>query len=202
LLKKLLFLFCFIACVSCPGYKSDSIFLNNKHKKIHKSSICDENKAFPQMIMIPFFGSASQVVPDCHTYPKYKTALALMVFYRHWLEWFGDDDLLVKNMLEKVMVEWGKEKKSLKTAYNIKGEKIHNATIIGITKTNSYIWVWEGYFHKISESSLMHELVHLALRAKNNHGDADHEGDKYDGWTDQHTEMILEAKETLRVFNI
>ena len=154
------------------------------------------------MVIIPFFENSTQVMPDCKTYPKYKTALALMVYYHHWSEWFGDDDLVIKNMLEQIMIEWGKEKKYMSSAYNIKGKKINNASIIGITKTNSYIWVWEGYFHKISESSLMHELVHLSLRAKYGHGDRDHEGDKYSGWTEQHTLMILEAKETLRAFNI
>ena len=48
----------------------------------------------------------------------------------------------------------------------------------------------------------MHELVHLALRAKNGHGDPDHEGTKYNGWTIEHSAMILEAKEMLRSFDI
>ena len=74
--------------------------------------------------------------------------------------------------------------------------------MIGLTLTDTTTWVWEGYFHKISESSLIHELVHLALRAKNGHGDSDHEGGKFDGWTRLHSEMILEAKETLRSFDI
>ena len=48
----------------------------------------------------------------------------------------------------------------------------------------------------------MHELVHIALRAKYGHGDADHEGTIYSGWTDNHSAMILEAKEMLRSFDI
>ena len=154
------------------------------------------------MVMIPFFKNATQIVPNCSTYPKHKTALAMMVFYHHWTKWFGDQDLVVKNYLEKVMIEWGVEKRKLKYGYSLKGEKKENIVVVGLTKSNTFIWVWQGYFHKISESSLIHELVHVALRAKNGHGDADHEGDKYEGWTIEHTAMILEAKEMLRSFDI
>ena len=189
-------------CVACPGHTGTNLFLENDARRIYKYSKCDETKNFPQMITIPFFKGATQIVPNCRTYQKHKTSLALMVFYHHWYKNFGDENQVIKNLLEKVMVEWGTEKKRLKSAYNIHGEKKLNPTIIGIVKSKSYIWVWEGYDHKISESSLMHELVHISLRAHFGHGDADHEGDKYYGWTRRHTQMISEAKETLRSFGI
>jgi len=188
--------------VSCPGHQKTSTFFSNKDLKIYKSSSCNEDKNFPQMVIIPFFKNATQIVPNCKTYPKHKTALALMVFYHHWVNWFGDDDLAVKKAIEKIMIEWDTKKRKIKRGYSLKGERRENITVVGITKSNSYIWVWEGYFHKISESSLIHELVHVALRAKNGHGDSDHEGNKYDGWTDSHSAMILEAKEMLRSFDI
>ena len=100
------------------------------------------------------------------------------------------------------MITWGVEKRTMKKSYNLKGEEHRNSTIIGITKSDSVIWVWQGYDHKISESSFIHELVHVALRAKYGHGDSDHEGNKYDGWTSRHSEMILEAKESLRAVNL
>ncbi len=201
MLKLLTVLFFAICCVSCPAHRSTS-FLSNKHQKIYKTSSCDPDKSFPQMIMIPFFKRASQLVPNCQTYPKHKTALAMIVFYHHWYDWFGDEDLVVKKALEKVMIEWGTQKRTVKRGFSLKGEARKDITVLGITKSNSFIWVWEGYFHKLSESSLVHELVHVALRAKYGHGDADHEGSKYDGWTTEHTAMILEAKETLRSFGI
>jgi len=126
----------------------------------------------------------------------------MMVFYHHWVNRFGDEDLIVKDALENLMIEWSKKKKTVKKGFSLDGKPRKNVTVTGITKTKSYIWVWEGYYHKISESSLIHELVHVALRAKNGHGDSDHEGSKYEGWTTDHSAMILEAKETLRSFNI
>jgi hypothetical protein len=45
-------------------------------------------------------------------------------------------------------------------------------------------------------------LVHLALKAKNGTADPDHEGSKYRGWTVAHSNMIIEAKQMLRAFNL
>ena len=194
---------CLVICSSCPGHQTATIFLDND--KSYKNSSCNPSGRFPQMIMIPFFDKAFQVVPNCKTYPKHQTALAMMVYYHHWLEYFGDDDGSVKAALEKVMITWDTKKKIRKNGlrgYHLDGEPAGTSTIIGLTQTDSSIWVWEGYFHKISESSLMHELVHISLRAKYGHGDADHEGPKYYGWTPMHSAMILEAKETLRSFDI
>ena len=200
--KKVLFFSCFCLFLSCPGYKNSIFFSNSKKQKIYKNSTCKENKTFPQMIVVPFFSNATQIVPNCQTYPKHQTSLAMIVFYHHWVRSFGDNDLKIKNALENLMIEWSTKKKKLKTGYNLQGEKIENANVIGLTQTKSYIWVWEGYGHKISESSLMHELVHVSLRAINGHGDRDHEGYQYNGWTEKHTQMINEAKEALRSFNI
>lgn len=126
----------------------------------------------------------------------------MMVFYHYWNRWFGDEDLLVKKALENVMVEWGTKKRTMKRGYSLKGNLKENITVVGLTKSNSFIWVWQGTFHRIAESSLIHELVHVALRAKYGHGDSDHEGSKYYGWTIEHSAMIIEAKEALRSFDI
>mgnify|MGYP003628157298 FL=1 len=191
-----------LLCVSCPGHQNASVFLSNNDKKIYKTSVCDPRKPFPQMVIIPFFKNAVQIVPNCQTYSKDKTALSLMVFYHNWLRWFSDEDLVVKKMLEKVMIEWDTKKRTVKRGYSLKGELKRNITVTGVARSNTVIWVWEGYFHKIAESSLMHELVHLALRAKYGHGDSDHEGNEYSGWTVDHSAMILEAREMLRSFDI
>jgi len=167
--------FFFASCISCPSHYQPGTFLINK---------------------------ATQIVPNCSTYPKHKTALAMMVFYHHWVRWFGDDNLVVKKSLENIMIEWDVNKKTIKKGYSINGDERENIIVVGLTKSKSYIWVWQGYFHKIAESSLVHELVHVALRAKNGHGDSDHEGNIYHGWTKNHTAMILEAKEMLRSFDI
>jgi hypothetical protein len=178
------------------------VFLSNSNKPIYKNSQCDLNKPFPQMILIPFFKSASQVVPNCKTYPKHETALAFFVFYHKWTEYFGDTNYAVRGVLEKVMVHWDTNKKVSKRGYNLRGELFQDRSIIGRVESKSVIWVWQGYDHKISRSALFHELVHLALKAKNGTADPDHEGPKYKGWTYAHTLMIDEAKEMLAAFGL
>ena len=155
------------------------------------------------MIIIPFFEQASQIVPSCDLYSKHKTVLALFVFYHKWVEYFGDKNFAVRGMLEKVMIKWDHEKKVSKKGYNIRGEPFTNHNIIGRVETDSMIWVWKGYNNKISESALIHELVHLAIRAKyGEHGDPDHEGSKYRGWWPRHSKMIIEANSMLQSFNL
>tara|TARA_R100000234_G_C4988221_1_gene174295 strand:+ start:789 stop:1397 length:609 start_codon:yes stop_codon:yes gene_type:complete len=202
MLKKIILVFIVIfISVTCSGDQGFRIFHDSEHKLIYKNSICNPNGEFPQMVIIPFLKRAAQIVPRCNTYPKHKTALAMMVFYQQWVDHFGDDHGLVKEMLEDTVIEWDLKKKKFKKAYSLYGEKKENINIIGLAKPGNYIWVWAAY-GKISETSLMHELVHQALRATTGSGDPDHEGDIYSGWTWEHTSMINKAKKTLRAFNI
>ena len=96
--------------ISC-NHKHTTIFFKNKHKIIYKQEQCDEYGSFPQMIVIPYFEKATQVVPNCNTYPVNKTAFAMIIFYHQWLEYFEDNNMAVRGMLENVMIEWGVEKK-------------------------------------------------------------------------------------------
>ena len=190
-----------MSCVTCSGH-GPSVFLSNENKPIYKSSKCDTDKPFPQMVLIPFFETASQIIPNCHTYPKHQTALAFFVFYHKWIEHFGDKDYAVRGMLEKIMVKWDTNKKISKKGFSLDGTPFKNHTIIGRVESKTIVWVWQGYDHKISQSALFHELVHMALRAKNGVADADHEGFKYRGWSLRHTNMIIESKQMLRAFNL
>ena len=201
MLKKIVILLSLVCSVTCSGH-GPSVFLSNNNRAIYKSSVCNPDAAFPQMVILPFFENASQIVTNCQTYPKHQTALAFFVFYHKWTEYFGDRDFAVRGMLEKVMVKWGTEKKISKKGYSLNGKLFKNRTIIGRVETKSMTWVWQGYDHKISQSALFHELVHLALRAKHGTADPDHEGGKYRGWTRAHSVMIVEAKQMLRAFGL
>ncbi len=200
MIKKIIILLCIASSVTCSGHGT-SVILSNENKPAYKYS-CDPKASFPQMVFIPFFKEASQILPNCETYPKHKTAIALLIFYHKWVEWFGDHNYAVRGMLERVMIRWDTEKKVGKRGYTLTGELFEGRNIIGRVESESIIWVWQGYNHRISQSALMHELVHLALRAKNGHADSDHEGMKYRGWTSAHSVMIIEAKRMLQAFNL
>jgi len=200
--KIIIFIITLLFAVTCSNHNS-TIFLNNKHKFIYKRQQCDPQKPFPQMILIPYFEKATQIIPNCKTYPVHQTTFALFIFYHQWLENFEDNNMAVRGMLEKVMIEWGTEKRVSIGGYDLKGIPAENQNILGIVESENMIWVWEGYNHNISESALFHELVHLAIRAKyGEHGDPDHEGSKYRGWTAAHTRMIIETKQMLQAFEL
>jgi len=203
MIQKFTALLIIILCgVTCNNQNS-TIFLNNDYKVIYKRSSCKPNKENPQMISIPYFDNAAQVMPNCQTYPVHQTAFALFLFYHQWLKYFEDNDMAVRGVLEKVTIHWGTEKRISKDGFNINGKPFENGKILGIVESENVIWVWQGYNHKISQSALYHELVHLALRAEyGNHGDPDHEGTKYKGWTASHTKMIIETKQMLRAFDL
>ena len=201
MLRSFVIVLFLLLCAACPIHTGTGSFFSD-NKKLYNSSACNPKKPFPQMIVLPFFESASQIVLDCKVYPKHQTSLAMMVFYEYWVDNFGDHDQSVKKMLQSVMIEWGLKKKKIPKAYNISGGVIVNPTIVGMVKSKSMIWVWKGYDNKIANSSLAHELVHLALRAKNGHGDSDHEGYKYRGWTQRHTYIIKQINKALLSFNI
>ena len=200
--KKIIILMSILCTVSCPGHIINTSFLSNDYKKIYKHSVCDPEQSFPQMVILPYFKNASMIVSDCDVYPKHETVLGLMIFYEHWAKVFGDPNHKVKDALEKIMITWGLEKRTMERAYSLDGRRIKNATIIGLTQSASVIWVWRGKDFKISKSSLTHELVHVALRAINGHGDFDHEGSIREGWTREHTELIIDVKRALHAFGL
>ena len=102
------------------------------------------------------------------------------------------------------MIEWGEKVKVSANGYSLDGKPFKNHNIIGRVMSPSMIWVFKGHTEALSETALIHELVHLAIRAQsdNGHGDPDHEGSKYSGWTIAHTRMIDVTKGMLRVFSL
>ena len=51
-------------------------------------------------------------------------------------------------------------------------------------------------------TTLAHELVHVSLRALNGHGDYDHEGPIKEGWTSEHTELIIDVNRAIEAFGL
>ena len=54
----------------------------------------------------------------------------------------------------------------------------------------------------IYKTAFVHELVHASLMALNGHGDADHQGDKYRGWTKKHSQLIIEVNGFLMLLGL
>ena len=125
------------------------------------------------------------------------------VFYKKWVRTFGDKDKKVLKTLNNLMIEWGEKPKAIVGgAFDVDGNPI-TGTARGLTLMPDYIWVWENQYDRIAATAIVHELVHSALWAQNGyHGDPDHEGGEFEGWTPKHTKFIREINTLLAGLDI
>jgi hypothetical protein len=152
---------------------------------------------FPQMLQIPVFTGTWQIVSSCSEYPQEPVAIALSIFYTEWTLNFGDHDGKVWKSLNNVLIDWTpRDKKG--TAYDIAGKLMHDAHFSGVALSPSMIWVKPKPGKLVCETSLIHELVHVAIwNLKETDGDPDHLGKKYSGWTIDHSALIQNVNDSL-----
>ena len=171
-------------------------------RNVEKHEICDSQKEFPQMIQIPMFTSAWQVVYSCDYHHREPVAIAMSIFYLEWHMNFGDPGSRVWKSLNNVMIDWSPKSKS-GNAYNITGDRVDGASFGGMALSPSFIWVKPHPNEIICESALIHELVHISIWAiKKTDGDPDHMGSKYTGWSIDHTALIQNVNDTLCALGI
>lgn len=170
------------------------------HDSISDSG-CEKNEP-GKTYRIPGFRFSYQETDMCDYYYPSHTALAMTVFYIEWVVRFSDPHGNVKNALDELYVEYNSHQRRLSRVYSVDGVYRPGPTVInGLTAENGkYIFVWSGTMPgRLYDTSLVHELVHVAIYAMNSgeHGDPDHEGEKYSGWTEEHTEFIKSTNNIL-----
>jgi multimeric flavodoxin WrbA len=156
---------------------------------------------------IPGYRFSYQITDMCEYYYPSHTAVAMSVFYIEWVVNFGDPNGEVKDALDELFVEYNSRQRRLSRVYSMDGTYRPGPTVInGLTgERGKYIFVWSGTMPgRLWDTSLVHELVHVAIYARNNgeHGDPDHEGDKYKGWTEEHTDFIKSTNRALEDLDI
>ncbi len=138
---------------------------------------------------------------DCnYPYSKAEIDLAKELFYTVWLERFGDPDLVVGINLDRLCVEFEPEKWHVKSGYYESGKPIPpgGSLVLGQAYSRSHVRVYSPNNEiRLHKTALVHELVHASLMALLGHGDADHLGDKYEGWTKEHSKLIHEVNDLL-----
>jgi len=180
---------------SCPGrsWQPHQSYLS----MIPDAWQCKEHGMVPQLVKIPVFENAWQIVESCDEYPAEGTAIAMVFFYYEWRKNFGDPGREVENALKELMVEWSTVRKTA-NAYDIGGEYIQDASVAGLAISKSVVWVKAKPGKLICNTSLVHELVHIAIWAiEKTGGDADHLGPKYPGWTVDHSALIQKVNNQL-----
>ncbi len=169
---------------------------------VASSEKCKRSKSGLQMIKIPVFGQAWQIVEDCDKYPSEAVAIAMVFFYNDWVLNFGDRRGKIWLALNSLMVEWI-DRKRLVTGHDMTGRVRHGAPASGVTLTKSMVWVKPAFEGPICETSFIHELVHVAIWSiKGTDGDPDHLGKKYSGWTVDHSALIQRVNDRLCALGI
>jgi len=119
-----------------------------------------------------------------------------------WIYKFGDEDLKVYEALNKLILAYSPERHYITSAFSVDGKQLKNVGISGLMVSKSVIWCHAQQDEKISGTSTVHELVHIALANSINSADADHEGPKYPGWTSKHTELIKATNTNLEILGL
>ena len=184
-----------------PSYVQVGLF----HKSI--SDVGCENNTPRKVHRIPGFRFSYQKTDMCDYYYPSHTALAMTVFYIEWSTKFGDSAGVVYEALNDLFVEYNSYQRKLSRIYSVGGTFRPGPTVInGLTgERGKYIFVWSGTMPgRLYDTSLVHELVHVAIYAMNHgeHGDPDHEGSKFPGWTTEHTSFIEDTNDILESMDL
>jgi len=157
---------------------------------------------------IPGYANAAQSNSTCDHFDPNETSLAMFLFYVHYKEDFGDEYQLVAKWMHNLTVVWTDQKIEMSgTGYRVDGTRGTARTAYGLTTSQGrLIKVFTRRRtsltdkKKIWKTSLVHELLHVAINAENNgrHGDPDHEGSKWSGWTKRHTDFIHKMNMVLK----
>ena len=165
--------------------------------KAHHPFDCEPDHSFPQLVFIPNFKSATQMIHECDAPHSKAVSSVMTIFYSNWVKKFGDPEGKVKASMNELMVEWGTAVRQVRSAYTVDGDLIENGFATGLALSPTFIWVHYDETRQISQGSMVRELVHTALWAIHGHADADHEGYKHNGWKPKHTRFIVNLNKHL-----
>tara|TARA_R100001510_G_C7652712_1_gene210631 strand:- start:1683 stop:2222 length:540 start_codon:yes stop_codon:yes gene_type:complete len=167
--------------------------MSHTTSQLKEKDACDPSKPKrPQMVKIPNFKNSWQIQEGCSFPNRYNVAYVIRVFYREWENEFGDKTGEVLENLNKIVITWGNKKKTITgIGFDVDGKPL-SGKARGLTLMPGYVWVWTNPpYKRIAATALIHELVHASLWSKNKlHGDPDHEGKEFQGWTKRHTDFV------------
>lgn len=161
---------------------------------------------------IPGYIKSQQSNHTCDHFDPNETALAMFLFYVHYVEEFGDEDDKVNFWLHDLTVIWTDQIIKMRGyGFKVNGEPAKTNAAFGLTlRHGRVIKVYTRRVismmdeKRISKTSFVHELLHVAINAKNGgvHGDPDHEGSQWPGWTPRHTEFINKVNSVYRLIDL
>lgn len=123
---------------------------------------------------------------------------ALDIFSREYALEFGIAEHEAMALLGGLKIEVSAIPRSVQAAYSVEGELLQGGVPVnGLALDKDSIWV-EVKTSSISHSALIHELIHIIIWRQNIvHGDPDHEGKQFSGWSSKHTKLIKRVNSIL-----
>ena len=158
-----------------------------------------------QMVNLSHSPHSWQIVDSDEAPNPIRVSQAVTIFYRQWQKTFGDKEERIKKNLNELMIEWSsKEKAHENVVRNKKGQIVITRKIVkGMTICPTYIWLKTNQYKRVFASSLVHELVHVALWTQVcRGGDPDHEQGYPPCWTTQHNKFIRHVNKILLQLDI
>tara|TARA_Y100000310_G_C20435039_1_gene693332 strand:- start:224 stop:667 length:444 start_codon:yes stop_codon:yes gene_type:complete len=129
---------------------------------------------------------------ECNDYifNKNKLGQVIKIFIDEYSAEFNISPDKVWILLFNLKIEVSAISRSVPAAFDVSGNPLKNTPVSGLALSKNKIWV-EIKTSQIWSSALAHELIHIIIWRKNNvHGDPDHEGNEFSGWTKKHTNFI------------
>lgn len=125
-------------------------------------------------------------------------SFAIKIFVKEYADTFDVSEDKVWSMISGITIEVSAIPRSVHAAYDVNGKFLKgDVPVNGLALSKDYIWV-EAKTSQIWSSALIHELIHIIIWRKNKvHGDPDHEGSQFSGWSKKHTVFIEKMKDIL-----
>ena len=196
--------------LSLPASSTEPAVLWQPVGIFHKSLSNKRCSAVPadKLNKVPGYENTNQKTDDCDYFYPSHTSLALHVFYIEWVSKFEDTDGRLLKAINNLEIEYGTYQRRISRVFNIDGTFRPDPTVVnGLTGRNGrwiFVWIGKGAHPKLHKTSFIHELVHVAMYTMNygDHGDPDHEGNNYPGWTTMHTKFIKDTNEVLKSMDL
>ena len=131
-------------------------------------------------------------------------AYAINLFVIEYSREFGVEENKIWSYFYGLEIESSIYPREVQAAYDSKGKLLEgNVPVSGLALSKDKIWVEIRTSH-IYTSSLVHELIHVIIWNENLgiHGDPDHEGKNFSGWTKEHTKFIKKINLILQDLDI
>ena len=179
---------CFLIVAMCiPSSSCTSVSNQSSIEKFNCKDPKSQIKLIPgtpRIVMAPTFC-------DDYVFNPKKVQTVITMFVREYAAEFNIPEHVLWRHLSGLKIETSLIGRKVPLAYSSQGKLLKNVDVTGLALTKKHIWV-EVLTKQINMSAFIHELVHIIIWHENYgvHGDPDHEGSEFSGWTSQHTKFI------------